>query len=75
MARIKYFQLRYMVHKTLLDRTVKQLPRELSRLAPQFDSAVGRVWLWKGIRAVLWDRPADACGHFARALEMHACVD
>ena len=62
-------------HKELLNRMSNQLPQELNWLAPQFDWAVGRGWLWKGIRAVIWDRLTDARRHFSRAVELHAGID
>jgi hypothetical protein len=44
-------------------------------LSSQRDWAVGRGWLWKGIRAVLWGRETDGRAHFARAIALGAGVD
>lgn len=62
-------------HKILVDRIVEQLPQELKWLSSQFNWAVGRGWLWKGIRAVIWDRLDDGRAHLARAKELYASID
>lgn len=62
-------------HEELLKRVFSQLPDELSYLSSQYEWAVARGWLWKGIRAVLWGREADGRAHFARAVEWKAGLD
>lgn len=62
-------------HETLLARVFAQLPPELEWLSSQYDWAIGRGWLWKGIRAVLWGRESDGRAYFARATAHGASVD
>ena len=62
-------------HRVLLDRIVEQLPQDLKWLSSQFELAVGRGWLWKGIRAIMWGRVDDGNAHIAQAVELHAKVD
>lgn len=62
-------------HEVLLKRVFEQLPQELVWLSSQYDLSVARGYLWKGIRAIIWDREDDGRNHFARAVELHAKVD
>lgn len=56
-------------HAVLLHQVFAQFPPELSALSTQYDWAVARGWLWRGIRAVIWGREADGRAHFARAVK------
>ncbi|MEW6285728.1 MAG: glycosyltransferase family A protein [Chloroflexota bacterium] len=62
-------------HEALLKRVFAQLPPELAWLSAQYDWAVARGWLWKGIRALIWGRDKAGRSHFARALALHAQTD
>lgn len=62
-------------HEALLKQVFDQFLPELSALFGQYDWAVARGWLWKGIRAIIWDREADGRAHFARAVEWGAGID
>lgn len=62
-------------HKALFAMITNQMPQELKWLSSQFDRAVARGWLWKGIRAVIWGRMDDARTHFTRAVELHVNLD
>lgn len=62
-------------HAALLKQIFAQLPSEIAYLSKEYDWAVARGYLLKGVRAVIWDRPADADRHFARAAELGARFD
>jgi hypothetical protein len=62
-------------HVVLLKKIFSQLPQELTWLASQYDWAVVRGFLWKGIRAVIWGRLEDGQDHFTKAIELHASID
>lgn len=62
-------------HAVLLHQVFAQLPPELSALSTQYEWAVARGWLWRGIRAVIWGREADGRAHFARAIALKAKLD
>jgi hypothetical protein len=62
-------------HELLLKTVFSQFPQEITRLSSQYDWAVARGFLWKGIRAVIWDRLEDGRAHFSRAIELHASID
>jgi hypothetical protein len=62
-------------HEAMLKSMFAQFPDDLAYLAKQYDWAVQRGYLWKGIRAMMWDRPDDAPANFERAIEWHANVD
>lgn len=62
-------------HEALLRQVFDQFPPELSALSAQYDWAVSRGWLWRGIRAVIWGREADGRAHFSRAVERGADLD
>jgi glycosyltransferase involved in cell wall biosynthesis len=62
-------------HGDVLRRFFDQLPQEIAFLSNQYDWAVGRGYLIRGARAVIWEREADGRSHFARAAERKAEVD
>jgi glycosyltransferase involved in cell wall biosynthesis len=62
-------------HDALLKSMFAQLPQEFQYLFPQCDWAKQRGFLWKAIRAVMWDRLEDGRAYFKRAVELHAVVD
>jgi glycosyltransferase involved in cell wall biosynthesis len=51
----------------LLRRMFENLPQELESLKPYYRWAVTRGYLMQGIRAVMWNRPAEADAYFSRA--------
>jgi glycosyltransferase involved in cell wall biosynthesis len=62
-------------HEALLEQVFAGLPRELSALSAQYDWAVPRGWLWKGIRALMWGRDKAAETYLARALALRPSLD
>lgn len=62
-------------HEILLRRMLSQFPLEMTWLAAQYDWAVARGYLWRGARAVIWDRPDVGQRHLMRAAELHAEID
>jgi glycosyltransferase involved in cell wall biosynthesis len=62
-------------HGEVLRRFFDQLPQEIAFSSNQYDWAVGRGYLIRGVRAVIWDCEADGRSHFARAAERKADVD
>ena len=62
-------------HEAKLKSMFAQLPQDLGQLSAQYDWAVRRGFLWKGIRAVMWDRQEDGRAYFKRAAELQAVVD
>jgi hypothetical protein len=62
-------------HETLLQRIVAQWPSELGGLSSQYDWAVARGYLLRGVRAIIWGRPEHGGQHLARAAELRAQVD
>lgn len=62
-------------HEAILYRVLAQLPPELAGLSEQYDWAVGRGYLLKGIRAVIWDRADDGRRHFEQAARLQAPLD
>jgi glycosyltransferase involved in cell wall biosynthesis len=62
-------------HEALLKQVFAQFPPELVGLSAQYDWSVARGYLWKGIRAILWDREEAGRAHFSRAIELGAIVD
>ena len=62
-------------HETVLKTMFAQLPKELQFLSSQLAWATQRGFLWKGIRAVMWDRLDDGRVYFKRAAELNAVVD
>lgn len=51
--------------ETVLNRMFENLPQNLSSLKKYHPWAVTRGYLMQGIRAVMWDRPADADEYFS----------
>jgi hypothetical protein len=62
-------------HEVLLNQVFAQLPQEMAWLSSQYDLSVARGFLWKGIRAIIWDREEAARIHFSRALDLRAKMD
>jgi glycosyltransferase involved in cell wall biosynthesis len=62
-------------HAKALKNMFAQIPNEYSQLRSQYDWAVQRGFLWKGIRAVMWDRLDDGRAYFKRASELKAGLD
>lgn len=62
-------------HERALQRMFAQLPSSLSRLGGQRDWAVARGYLWKGLRAALWERDEAARAWAERAVERRAALD
>jgi glycosyltransferase involved in cell wall biosynthesis len=62
-------------HETMLKNMFMQFPHDLKFLFGQYEWAVRRGYLWKGIRAVIWDRFEDGHRYFRRAVELGAIVD
>lgn len=62
-------------HEDLLQSIFSQMPSELSWLSKEYDWAVARGYLLKGIRAVIWDRPEDGREHFNQAIALNAKLD
>ncbi len=62
-------------HEAMLKNMFAQMPREFQFLSTQLEWAIRRGFLWKGIRAVMWDRLDDGRVHFKRAADLNAAVD
>jgi glycosyltransferase involved in cell wall biosynthesis len=62
-------------HEKLLRNMISQLPSEFSWLADQTDWAVGRGFLCRFVRAMIWGREDDARSHFDGAVAHKANVD
>ena len=62
-------------HAAMLKTMFAQFPEEYSRLTAQYDWAVQRGFLWKAVRAVIWDRLEAGRIYFQKAREVHAGVD
>lgn len=62
-------------HETMLKNMFAQLPQDFAYLSAQYSWAVQRGILWKGIRAVIWDRVEQGRAYFKRAAELKAVVD
>ena len=62
-------------HEELLQKIFTQLPQELSWLTSQYEKAVNNGYLWKGIRAIMWNRPDDGHAHFTQAKTRIAHMD
>lgn len=62
-------------HAAVLQTMFSQVPPELPPLGRHYDWCVGRGYVWKGVRAAMWDREDAAAVHFARAAEAGAGVD
>jgi hypothetical protein len=62
-------------HESKLQQMFYQFPPGFAALSQQYDWAAKRGYLWKGIRAVIWDRLDAARAYFARAAELQAAAD
>jgi glycosyltransferase involved in cell wall biosynthesis len=62
-------------HEQMLERMLAQFPASLGRLSGQHEWAVGRGYLWKGLRAALWERLDDGRRWIDRARESRAAID
>jgi len=62
-------------HEAMLKNMFAQLPQDFAYLSAQYGWAVQRGLLWKGIRAVIWDRVEQGRAYFKRAAELGATVD
>jgi hypothetical protein len=62
-------------HEAMLSNMFAQLPQDFAYLSAQYGWAVQRGFLWKGIRAVIWDRVEQGRSYFKRAAELKAVVD
>ncbi|HMN29575.1 MAG TPA: glycosyltransferase family 2 protein, partial [Caldilineaceae bacterium] len=62
-------------HALLLGRILDQLRPEVNWTPAQLKWAVGRGYLLRGSRALLWGRDEDGKAHFARAATLGAQID
>ncbi len=62
-------------HEAMLKTMFSQMPREFQFLSSQLEWAIRRGFLWKGIRAVMWDRLDDGRAYFKRASDLNAIAD
>jgi glycosyltransferase involved in cell wall biosynthesis len=62
-------------YETLLDLLFSQLPPEVPENLSNYLWAVSRGNFVRGVRAFIWDRPADAERYFAKAVEHNFDVD
>lgn len=62
-------------NEQLLHNMMAQLPSELSWLANQTNWAIARGYLWRFVRAMMWNRPEDGKSHFEKAMVWKATVD
>jgi glycosyltransferase involved in cell wall biosynthesis len=62
-------------HEDLLRSIFAQIPAEYSDLASQYDWAVARGYLIKGIRAMIWDQLEKGSAYLHKAKELGAVVD
>lgn len=61
--------------ENLLHRIFENLPQELDSLKPYYPWAVTRGYLMQGVRAVMWNRPADADAYFSHVLSPTSQLD
>ncbi|MFZ5884100.1 MAG: glycosyltransferase family 2 protein [Chloroflexota bacterium] len=59
----------------LLRRVFDNLPQELSALRQYYPWAVTRGYLMQGVRAVMWNRPAEADAYFAHVISAAPQLD
>jgi glycosyltransferase involved in cell wall biosynthesis len=59
----------------LLRRIFQNLPPELASLTPHYPWAVTRGYLMQGVRAVMWDRPAEADAYFSHVVSLDGQLD
>jgi len=62
-------------HEAMLKNMFAQLPQDFAYLSAQYGWAMQHGLLWKGIRAVIWDRVEQGRAYFKRAAELKAVVD
>jgi glycosyltransferase involved in cell wall biosynthesis len=62
-------------HVAVINDIFSQFPEELLHLSQQKDWAVGRGYLIKGIRSLMWGREEEAKSFFAMATEVKADLD
>lgn len=62
-------------HAKLLPHLFGQFPEELAHLRPQCKWAVGRGYLERATRAIIWDRLDEGASHFAQARELGVQID
>ena len=59
----------------VLQRIFENQPEELASLRPYYNWAVTRGYLMQGVRAVMWNRPADADVYFSRVSSASAQIN
>lgn len=59
----------------LLRRVFENLPPQLASLRPYYPWAVTRGYLMQGVRAVMWNRPAEADAYFSHVAAADAHLD
>jgi len=62
-------------HAVLLKRIFAQLPPEMFYLSRQYEWAVARGFVIRGVRAFIWDRFADGHRYLEQAEKLHAQLD
>ena len=62
-------------HEAMLKSMFAQFPQDFSYLSAQYEWVVRHGFLWKAIRAVIWDRVEQGRAYFKRAAELKAVVD
>lgn len=62
-------------HEVLLKTIFAQLPAELMPLAQQYHWAVGRGYLLRGVRAIIWGRVKEGQQYFQQAAQWQAQLD
>jgi hypothetical protein len=62
-------------HERVLQDMFAGLPESMAVLTSQREWAIGRGYLWRGLRAALWDRVPEAQMHMRRAVEYRAAID
>lgn len=62
-------------HALILKRIFAQLPPEIADLSNQYDWAVARGYLIKGVRAMIWDCSEDGRRHLEQAEKLHSPID
>ena len=62
-------------HAKLLEEMFDQLPAELEQLSQWTNWAIAQGYLWRGARAMLWNRPNDGRRYFSLAIEHKAKIN
>ena len=62
-------------HKELLKTIIQNLPSEAQGISKEYDWAVARGYLRKGVRAIIWDRYEEGQEFFCQAKKHGACID